>query len=636
MADKKKSGASKNRRLAGEYIYSSALPPEEESALKQISALFRPLIPKASSAKVGESAVRAIEPLVRQRFPQYPARDLAEALALAVLIPASLSDEAVDETHFLLGAALWFLDYAQERVLDDFYSLLPIEPDEELEYMMPMLDDLSHSHGTILRTMTILRHRKDKHNREFRQMLALLEKSDTKELRLAFMEKLLDYFGRYMEVRVRVKSVVDEKPIPSSTSILSKPHLPGVEPFEVTSAVPFPSLTPGSPFMNSFSEKWPEIEFLMDTPRLIGTTQECMRKSFHSKRMVNLLSGFRIENPYQLCAAYLLLEKENDVLVNLHTLTVAVKIATLQHLPWGYDEPHMWAQTSEDGTADYTMRYQYHPSEEGVDGLPISSASMDSMLSESQLFYLATCTPLPRGKVPSQRLTQWFIDQGISEGRAQELSFAAMMLSFQDDLSWEKKFEPQKFPDAELDEQDSDEGSVGKIDETLLAEQARRIKELRRALHETERNARLLDDKLREAEKRSAQDQDELHQLRNALFRIKAGEEPEDESPDSSITLPFRVERRVLILGGHDTWLKAIRTMIPGARFYEKETLPDLNAIRNADVLWIQPNAMSHEFYYRVLGVARKCGIPVRYFAYASARKCALQLGEDESSLLED
>lgn len=58
--------------------------------------------------------------------------------------------------------------------------------------------------------------------------------------------------------------------------------------------------------------------------------------------------------------------------------------------------------------------------------------------------------------------------------------------------------------------------------------------------------------------------------------------------------------------------------------------LPEIDAIKGADVVWIQANALSHKYYYRIIDAAKKGGADIRYFRYASARKCAEQLAEDE------
>ena len=47
-------------------------------------------------------------------------------------------------------------------------------------------------------------------------------------------------------------------------------------------------------------------------------------------------------------------------------------------------------------------------------------------------------------------------------------------------------------------------------------------------------------------------------------------------------------------------------------------------------MVWLQANALSHKYYYRIIDTARKNDIPVRYFGSASAQKCAVQLALDE------
>ena len=75
--------------------------------------------------------------------------------------------------------------------------------------------------------------------------------------------------------------------------------------------------------------------------------------------------------------------------------------------------------------------------------------------------------------------------------------------------------------------------------------------------------------------------------------------------------------------------MKALLT--GNVRFIDKDNYTfDLNIIRNADVIWIQTNAISHKQYYRVVDHARLWKIPVRYFAASSAAKCAEQLVESD------
>lgn len=86
------------------------------------------------------------------------------------------------------------------------------------------------------------------------------------------------------------------------------------------------------------------------------------------------------------------------------------------------------------------------------------------------------------------------------------------------------------------------------------------------------------------------------------------------------------VNKRICIFGGHETWIKAIKERLVGTKFIKSGDLHSLDIIRNADEIWIQPNAISHSFYGKVLDAARLNNITVRYFSYASAKKCAEQV----------
>ena len=94
------------------------------------------------------------------------------------------------------------------------------------------------------------------------------------------------------------------------------------------------------------------------------------------------------------------------------------------------------------------------------------------------------------------------------------------------------------------------------------------------------------------------------------------------------VSFPYSAKGRYVVFGGHDSWLKVIRPMLTGnIRFMDREVF-NTSVIRNADVIWIQPNALSHSQYYRIVDAARQDRKPVRYFTYASAAKGAVQLME--------
>lgn len=56
--------------------------------------------------------------------------------------------------------------------------------------------------------------------------------------------------------------------------------------------------------------------------------------------------------------------------------------------------------------------------------------------------------------------------------------------------------------------------------------------------------------------------------------------------------------------------------------------------IKRADVVWIQTNCIGHKSYNIIIDLARKYSRKVRYFAYASATKCAEQVVAEEENVV--
>lgn len=397
---------------------------------------------------------------------------------------------------------------------------------------------------------------------------------------------------------------------------------------------------PGSP-AKDHAGLW----FLTNTALLIGAPPEKIQQTLYYRRSSELMEGFRIRDPYAVCAAYLLLERDGDVLVDLNMLTAAVVVCAERHLPWGADEAYSYAEPYGNGTPDLSLRYAYHPHENAEEeDLPDPDIEEGELLSEGQLFYLATGYALPRDQAYSSRLKGWFQEQGVPEGRAEALAWGAWFASCVDDLRAQRPMPfdvPDDFEDflKSLDEELTElaeEASTEEADSAAqAAELSRQLKESRKALHEAEQGMRQLQERLRSVEADTLRDRAELSQLRETLFDLRAQEGQPEHEAEAAITFPYQTKRRIVAFGGHDTWRKVIRSMLPDVRFFDREMLPDVNVIKSADVVWIQANAISHKFYYRIIDTARKENISVRYFGSASARKCAEQLVADEVAAAE-
>ncbi|MCI8537428.1 MAG: hypothetical protein HFF18_02040 [Oscillospiraceae bacterium] len=628
MGKKEKTQSKKQWKLAGEPVYPS-LNREEDNIVKESfqiygASLFKELLRRnelnvpVSVAKTRENAVKASAGYFCGRFEaKYGRKLVIHALARAGSLPTMRAEHFSYFPSFLLGAALWLLDYVKKNCEEEaLFSQLPQEPDEDLDDMIPDINDFSHTRREILRVTTVLYGRNKAYRKECRTILKLIDKETASALKMEFRDKLLDYFELVLNVFYRAQ------PAGEPESLLPSLPLFGQDEPEYT-----------------MEEQFPGEYFLLSAPKLMGRSVEIIQDEFHSRKTANLLAGFTVDNPYRLCAAYLLLERDSDVLASLNVLTSAVVSAAEKHLPWAVDTLPGEFPAAETGFPDHQLKYPYYGPAYDMETDEEIMVEGERIISEPQLFYLATGCLLPRDRKPSGELIDWLVRQNMPEDWAKAFAWGAMVAScvepeddsldfgaldgllagWMDDMETALDF---------VEEDSSDEEAVEDY-AAQAAELSRQLKEARRAAHDAEQAARKLQEQARKLEAQAERDRAELIQLRDTVYQMTQGAEAE-EALSPEVVLPWQVQRRTVICGGHDTWSKAIRPLLPGARFYDREMLPEVDAIKGADVVWIQANALSHKYYYRIIDAAKKGGADIRYFRYASAKKCAEQLAEDE------
>ena len=94
---------------------------------------------------------------------------------------------------------------------------------------------------------------------------------------------------------------------------------------------------------------------------------------------------------------------------------------------------------------------------------------------------------------------------------------------------------------------------------------------------------------------------------------------------------PYHTKKRTVIFGGHRTFLRELRKMLPGLKYVNISNYGfNVDIIRNAEVVWVQTNCISHTQYARILKAVRTHNIQLRYFSCASARKCAEQIVKED------
>ena len=320
-----------------------------------------------------------------------------------------------------------------------------------------------------------------------------------------------------------------------------------------------------------------------------------------------------VEDPYGLCFALLYLTDAGSPLPWLYGPVDGLMQTVLEHLPWGVVEFELEPGLEEEPLPmpdpapvlpDWNAR-RYR--KEG-DNFPRSLA---------QLLYEETGCLLPRTMDRYLPRAGALAEYGVSGPELAQLLtlMGALGAARRQQRLWEPKAEDAPEPEAE---------TAAESDTADKAE----IKRLRTALYEADKAARDARKALEDSRTQAAREHRELADLRELIFNRENAQEQEEESPEEAEDgFPYQVQHSTLVFGGHETWSNAIRRRLQGSvRFIEKDFKFDTSIIRRADVLWVQPNALAHKAYYRIIDTARQYKKPVRYFTKASAYQCAVQL----------
>ena len=93
----------------------------------------------------------------------------------------------------------------------------------------------------------------------------------------------------------------------------------------------------------------------------------------------------------------------------------------------------------------------------------------------------------------------------------------------------------------------------------------------------------------------------------------------------------YTIKKHTVVLGGHDSWLRVIRTELRGnIRYLGRDERFDPEVIRGAQVIWVQSNSVSHKRYNVLLSEARTYGKTVNYFTCAGTAGCLRQIIQED------
>lgn len=599
----------------------------------------------------------------------------ADEVWLKLCLGAIVGMDGIDfGCNILLGAAIWILDcLAKCGRFEEACKLFPAEPITYDDIPCPEVHDLRHADQAILGVLWILVHRNDDctglsvtgtyalartmvddytaknlHHQDvpsrnrFLRLLDLLPKAEIQQATASYekqfvnvMERMLRSYSIHYDARDRLESElrtvnhsaltmlrdgydVGQEAKQQLTDILENGSLPVFTTPDHYSGKLRSCAIFGQG--NLLEDKILTIDGKLNelTGRVcvFHTISEVDKHKAFTPAVCAVWDDFRIATPYELCFAVLYLIEQGSDLPWIYGINSNLLGFCANALPW-------CNITDLDVVTDLELVEPAEPYEEEsyslyntyfVDrtGQKIDYATRYNL---PQIIYGRSGYLLPRTVYEEDKTRRW-----LDRFDLLATPLASIALSTIDLTSNHARRTHISAPTVEPEDGIPNPQELMKRIQELEAER----KALRQEAHDAASEAKKLREQLSATQATTESNRLELADLRELVFSMSS-DEPEAPS-DCTMDFPQHTTRNILVFGGHPSWYNEIRQKLPDVRFYRHESKPDRQMIRNADEIWFQTNSLSHKLYDAVTDRAAGYPIPIHYFRYASATKCAEQL----------
>lgn len=608
-------------------------------------------------------AVMNLLPKFKERYgKQYPKLEMEEDLANIASLPVMTYDSIERSASFCLGVALWMLDRAWEsETILEVSDLLP-----ESYSGVDCVDvyDTRFHHSVFKKMLLVIQTRYGKDKSKYVVPESIFDKRDPEDafhkimallpperIELA-VENLKQKFWEWADLYFAVLSpmvkelnrldeAMDRLEDQMREYLDRKPKKPDF------AALKDLALMDDRPLIGRLSEEEQMIRQMEGLEekrkkaehRIYNLHFVSLSAGVHGKKQIAECVGddfaeafcnFRIDDPYEICFAILYLLDQDDDYAWVYSFMTAIVCRAAAMLPWGLElysemddgiwfQDNEWIEPKPFDPEWYETKYAGEWYEDDDDPHDVSLA---------QLVYQYTGAALPRDMNRFDGLKKELRAKGL---KPSQVSTLCAMMNVIGEVS-RQRFDFSKY--ADQDDWDAEEEAVtedlASENEKLKAELAKLRKQAKEANYNLNRENRELKDQLKKMEAGAGELRQELADLREVVFNQQNGAE-EEKTEESKISFPYHTSRRLVAFGGHDSWLREIKFKLPDVRFMSDDiSSPEI--IKRADVVWIQTNCIGHKSYNIIIDLARKYSRKVRYFAYASATKCAEQVVAEEEN----
>lgn len=359
-------------------------------------------------------------------------------------------------------------------------------------------------------------------------------------------------------------------------------------------------------------------------------TEETWAK-YYPKLVARRAAKFSVADPYEVCFAFFYLIDEGDYLPWVYYPTSVLLSYAAAQLPWSGGAVKEYVDESSNRTRDIIEnlpRLNIYDDYKTKDSrmisiswnelslqLPSDSKERDMLRhTPAKAIYAFTNGALvPRNTRNADVFADALDKSGVTstEGKAIYGAYISLLSNLEERID---------FPadDAEVLKEQCK--AYERQIEKLKAETERQKQEL----YQVQKALTDVGAKSEKQAKTQAAEKQELNDLRELVFALTNDADSDKEEVKTKTVFPYHTTKKHIVFGGHPTWLKAIKPLLPDVRFIEGQ--PSSEQVKGAEVVWLQTNYMSHKAFYKIIDIVRSKNIPLRYFTSASATKGAEQV----------
>lgn len=559
----------------------------------------------------------------------------------------------VDNNRFItLAAAIWILDQLSlQNCLEKAFPYLPemdegeilcpyvVHPQYDQELICSMVKLLLYrnrdsygglgleTHESTLVTESL--QRGDLHS-NFEAIMALIDRDAITKVAEKYENKVWEFYGLVIPAANLVDKAYERL----------KQELESLQKVPAAPDIPACMVRPNLMLLPQNDEQEKKAEFLRRKLRRFETTgtftefglansREKTAKKFSDvigKQLAENLIDFSVDDPFEMAfALFYLLDTGSDI-PWLFYGSICVAYTLVDQLPFDTKlakagELELLPELTRSLYAHRFSGYRW----DDMQDCSQEPVQRDKATNLAQLLYENAYALYPRVTGSLPQIDQYLADMGLEDpGQQEAYQLLLYLLRSANDRSENLhtfRLESQTAT-AELNvaEEAEDISLLQKQYKELLQQNS----ELRIALHEEARSKR---DALKDicwVQTENEHLRQELADLRNLIFSQQA-ELPQEAEESCTVQFPVKTSRRIVSFGGHPNWIRDMKALLPDIAYFSAEVIPNKDILKNADVVWVQTQYISHAAFYRIVSALGQ-NTQLRYFSSKSARSCAEQL----------